>query len=134
MRYGIVKGLFLGGVAMASSNLMFALIAMVGPNKMLFAATILVDGYTAAWSTVAFVSFISMLCNRSFTASQYALLASLGNLNRTLVGSSSGILVDYLGGNWSLFFVLTALMVIPGLLILYYLRHDLNAIEAKHRQ
>lgn len=133
MRFGIVKGLFVGGLAMAASNFMFAAIAMVGPNKALFAATIFVDGYTTAWSTVAFVSFISMLCSQTFSATQYALLASLGNLNRTLVGSSSGILVDYLGGNWALFFVLTAAMVIPGLWILYYLRHELNAIEAKHK-
>lgn len=134
MRYGIVRGLFLGGVAMAASNLMFALIAMVGPNKMLFGATILVDGYTAAWSTVAFVAFISMLCNKSFSASQYALLASLGNLGRTVIGASSGLAVDSLGGNWSLFFVITALMVIPGLLILYTIKDKLHAIEARHRE
>ncbi len=132
MRFGIVRGLFLGGLAMAASNLMFSAIAYVGPNKMLFVATILVDGYTTAWSTVAFVSFISMLCNTTFSATQYALLASLSNLNRTLIGSSSGMMVDYLGGNWALFFLITALMVIPGLLILYIIRKELHTVEAQH--
>ncbi len=134
MRFGIVKGLFIGGVAMASSNLMFSVMALVGPNKALFVATVLVDGYTMAWSSVAVVAFISMLCNRAFTASQYALLASLSALGRTVIGSSSGLLVDSLGGNWALFFILTTLMVVPGLCILYYIKDDLNAIEATYKQ
>ncbi|MFT5162897.1 MAG: PAT family beta-lactamase induction signal transducer AmpG [Alteromonadaceae bacterium] len=133
MRFGIVKGLFIGGLAMSASNLMFALMAIAGPNQMLFLATVIVDGYTSAWSSVAFVAFISMLCNRSFTASQYALLASLSTLGRTLIGSSSGALVDYLNGNWSLFFILTTLMVIPSLIILYFLKDRLNDIENSHK-
>lgn len=118
IRYGIVRGLFIGGVAMASSNLMFAWIAVVGPSESLFMATILVDNFTAAFSSVAFVSFISWLSGRAFSASQYALLASLGSLGRTSLSSFSGQMVDSLGGNWALFFVITALMVIPGLLLL----------------
>lgn len=133
MRFGIVKGLFLGGVAMAASNLIFAAIAVVGPDKTLFTIAIVVDGYTQAWSTVAFVSFISMMCNQAFSASQYALLASLGNMNRAVIGSSGGWIVDSLDGNWALFFIITTLMVIPGLMILYHLRHELNAIEQRHK-
>lgn len=118
IRYGIVRGLFIGGVAMASSNLMFAWIAVVGPSETLFLATILVDNFTAAFSSVALVSFISWLSGRAFSASQYALLASLGNLGRTSLSSFSGEMVDVLNGNWALFFVITSLMVIPGLLLL----------------
>jgi PAT family beta-lactamase induction signal transducer AmpG len=133
MHFGIVKGLFIGGIAMASSNLMFAAMAMAGPNLPLFIATVIVDGYTSAWGTVAFVAFISMLCNRAFTASQYALMASLGTLGKTVLGSSSGAVVDYLNGNWVLFFLLTTVMVIPSLIILYFLKDRLNAIENSHK-
>ncbi len=126
MRFGIIKGLLIGGVAMGASNLMFSLMALVGPNPQLFMATILVDGFTSAWSTVAFVSFLSQLCNRSFTASQYALMASIGTLGRTLLASLSGLLVDLLDGNWSLFFLLTALMVIPSLLLLISISRPLT--------
>jgi hypothetical protein len=77
-----------------------------------------VDGFTSAWSTVAFVAFISLLCNHAFSATQYALFASLGTLGRTVLASTSGQLVDALGGNWALFFLLTALMVIPALVLL----------------
>ena len=118
IRYGIVRGLFIGGATMAASNLMFAWIAITGPSETLFLATILVDNFTSAFSSVAFVSFISWLSGRAFSASQYALLASLGSLGRTSLSSFSGQMVDSLNGNWALFFVITAVMVIPGLFLL----------------
>lgn len=129
MRYGILRGLFVGGFAMAMSNLMFAFIALIGPSKPLLVAAVVVDGFTTAWSTVAFVAFLSMMCNRAFTASQYALMASLGTLGRTFLASYSGWLVDYLSGNWALFFALTALMVLPSLLFLYRIRHRLRSLS-----
>lgn len=131
IRYGILKGLFIGGIAMASSNLLFALMALVGPVKALFAFTVFVDGFTSAWGSVAFVALLSILCNKSFTASQYALMASLGTFGRVMLGSYSGIMVDWLDGNWALFFVLTALMVVPSLLFLYAIRKPLSALIAK---
>ncbi|QOL26990.1 MFS transporter [Thalassotalea sp. LPB0316] len=132
IRYGILKGLFIGGIAMSASNLLFSVIAIVGPNKPLFAFTVIVDGFTSAWGSVAFVALLSVLCNKTFTASQYALMASLGTFGRVMLGSYSGIVVDYLNGNWALFFVLTALMVIPSLLFLYAIRKPLNAIIEKN--
>ncbi|HSX86083.1 MAG TPA: MFS transporter, partial [Cellvibrio sp.] len=120
---------------MAASNLMFAWIAITGPSETLFLATILVDNFTSAFSSVAFVSFISWLSGRAFSASQYALLASLGSLGRTSLSSFSGQMVDSLNGNWALFFVITAVMVIPGLLLLLaisrvFKRRERDALRA----
>lgn len=128
IRYGILKGLFIGGIAMSASNLLFSVMALVGPNHLLFALTVFVDGFTSAWGSVAFVALLSVLCNKSFTASQYALMASLGTFGRVMLGSYSGIIVDWLDGNWALFFVLTSLMVIPSLLFLYSIRHPLTRL------
>lgn len=132
VKFGIVRGLMIGGIAMASSNLMFAWIASVGPNEHLFLATIIVDNFTTAFSTVAFVSFLTVLTGQAFSATQYALLASLGNFGRTTLASFSGELADYLN-NWPLFFVLTAVMVIPSLVMLYSLRHYFADILEKAR-
>ncbi|MGB2147070.1 MAG: MFS transporter, partial [Vibrio toranzoniae] len=68
-------------------------------------------------------------------ATQYALLASLGNLGRTTLASFSGEVVDYLN-DWSTFFILTALMVIPSLIMLYSLRHFFTDLleKAKNHQ
>ncbi|MGL5006932.1 MAG: AmpG family muropeptide MFS transporter [Plesiomonas sp.] len=134
VRFGIVRGLLIGGIAMAGSNLMFAWIATVGPNEHLFAATILVDNFTSAFSSVAFVSFLSWLSGRAFSATQYALLSSLGNLGRTTLSSFSGEMVDRLHGNWSLFFICTSLMVIPGLILLLYVGKRFSALTQDHEQ
>ena len=130
IRYGIYRGLMIAGVAMAASNLLFALIAQTGPSTSLLAITVIVDGFTGAWSTVAMVAFISLLCNRAFSATQYALMASLRVAGRTLVASSSGFVLDSLEGNWSLFFILTAVMVIPSLCFLYSIRHHIKRVES----
>ncbi|MEP0175506.1 MAG: MFS transporter [Paraglaciecola sp.] len=129
IRYGIYRGLMIAGIAMAASNIMFALMAEVGPNKLLFVAAIFVDGFTAAWSSVALVAFISLLCNRAFSATQYALMVSLGVLGRTVLASGSGYIVDWMNGNWSLFFILTAVMVTPSLCFLRFIRDDVNRLE-----
>ena len=129
IRFGIYRGLMVAGIAMAASNLLFAVIAQTGPSTSLLAITVIVDGFTGAWSTVAMVAFISLLCNRAFSATQYALMASLSVAGRTLVASSSGFFVDAMDGNWSLFFILTALMVIPSLGFLYSIRENIKKVE-----
>ncbi|MEM7053146.1 MAG: MFS transporter [Pseudomonadota bacterium] len=126
-RFGIIRGLFIGGIAMAASNLMFAWLAQAGPVPWILSLAVVVDGFTAAMGTVAMVAFITTLTSHTFTATQYALLASIGNLGRTTLASGSGWLVDSLGGNWSLFFVLTALAVIPSLQILMWLGPKLKS-------
>ncbi|WP_425666037.1 AmpG family muropeptide MFS transporter [Vibrio tubiashii] len=133
VKFGIVRGLMIGGIAMASSNLMFAWIAKVGPNEQLFLATLVVDNFTSAFSTVAFVSFLTVVTGQAFSATQYALLASLGNFGRTTLASFSGELVDYLN-DWSTFFILTAVMVIPSLIMLYSLRHYFSDMLEKAKE
>ena len=75
------------------------------------------------------MAFISLLVNRAYTATQYALLASIGTAGRTTLASSSGALVDWLNGDWGIFFILTALMVIPSLIILWFLKDKLKINE-----
>ncbi|MBC6413432.1 MAG: MFS transporter [Chromatiales bacterium] len=125
VRFGLFKGLIICGIAMAATNLLFALLAVVGNDIRLFAVAVIGDQFTTAISTVAFVAFISQLCGRIYTATQYALLASLGNLSRTVLSAHSGQLVDFLGGDWLWFFILTTVMVIPSLVLLYLARHQL---------
>jgi len=133
VRLGVTRGLFIGGVAMAGSNLLFAWLAMAGPDKSILLFAILTDNFTTAFSTVAFVSFLTALTGKAFSATQYALLASIGNAGRTVLASSGGWFVDWTGGNWPLFFVLTALMVIPGLLLLVFIRKPLEQISTHHK-
>ena len=129
VRMGLIKAMFLSGILMALTNLMFSVLAWYGNSEILFAFTVLIDDLAAAFATVAFVGFISALVDRTYTATQYALLASIGTAGRTLFSSSSGMVVDWLNGDWIIFFIITALMVIPSLVCLFLIRKKLNLNE-----
>jgi len=122
MRAGTIKTMFFAGGLMALTNLLFAILAWTGKSELLFAIAVVADDITAAFATVAFVAFISLLVDRTYTATQYALLASIGTAGRTTLASSSGALVDWLNGDWGTFFVLTTIMVIPSLICLWFIR------------
>ncbi len=126
IRSGVIKAMFVSGILMAFTNLLFSLLAWSGKSELLFAIAVIFDDMAAAFATVAFVAFISMLVDRTYTATQYALLASIGTAGRTTLAASSGALVDWLNGDWGIFFIITALMVIPSLIFLYMIRHKLN--------
>ena len=111
IRSGVLKAMFLAGILMASTNLLFSLLAWSGKSEILFAIAVIFDDIAAAFATVAFVAFISLLVDRTYTATQYALLASIGTAGRTTLASSSGALVDWLNGDWGVFFILTAIML-----------------------
>jgi PAT family beta-lactamase induction signal transducer AmpG len=126
IRSGVIKAMFVSGILMASTNLLFSLLAWSGKSELLFAIAVIFDDMAAAFATVAFVAFISMLVDRTYTATQYALLASIGTAGRTTLAASSGALVDWLNGDWGIFFIITAIMVIPSLIFLYMIRHKLK--------
>ena len=126
IRSGVLKAMFLAGIVMAGTNFLFSILAWSDKSELLFAIAVIFDDIAAAFATVAFVAFISLLVDRTYTATQYALLASIGTAGRTTLASSSGALVDWLNGDWGIFFILTALMVIPSLIILWVIKNKLK--------
>ena len=126
MRSGTIKTMFVAGAFMAATNLLFAALAWTGKSEWLFAVAVIADDISAAFATVAFVAFISLLVDRTYTATQYALLASIGTAGRTTLASSSGALVDWLNGDWGTFFILTTVMVIPSLICLWIIKDKLK--------
>jgi PAT family beta-lactamase induction signal transducer AmpG len=70
--------------------------------------------------TAAYAAFLMSLCDKRFTATQYALLTSLMAVTRVVVGAPTGFLAKTYG--WESYFIVSTLAAIPGLLIL--LRYD----------
>lgn len=120
-KFGTLRGLMLAGIAMAATNFLFAWLAVIGPDKSALVFVQIADGITSALSTVAFVSFMTHFTSHLYAATQYGALASLGTSGRTLLAATSGFVVDWLAGDWVIFFILTALMVGPALLLLWWI-------------
>jgi PAT family beta-lactamase induction signal transducer AmpG len=76
------------------------------------------DNLSAGLASAAFIAFLSSLTNISFTATQYAIFSSLMTLLPKVIGGYSGSMVDTIG--YPIFFLLTALMGIPVLLLIVY--------------
>ena len=129
VKIGLVRSIIIAGIFMAITNLLFSILFWTGKNYFIFSIAVILDDLAAAFATVAFVAFISVLVNRQYTATQYALLASIGTLGRTTLASSSGSLVDYLNGDWGLFFIITCLMVVPSLILIFFLQGKIKALN-----
>ncbi len=118
-RIGILKGLVVCGVLMAVSNLVFVIQAWVGDDLGMLAVTIAVENTATGMGTTAFVAYLSSLCHRAYTATQYALMTSLMALSRTVLSSGAGWLAEHM--DWASFFVVTTVAAIPGLLLLLWM-------------
>ncbi|HSG88604.1 MAG TPA: MFS transporter [Pseudomonadales bacterium] len=129
-RFGTLRALFAGGLAAAATNLAYAALASSGADPELFRVAVVADNFTGGLATVAFVAYLSGLCNVAYTATQYALLASLGNLARIWFSASAGAMVDGLDGDWATFFMLTAVVALAGLPLLSIImrRHPDSAL------
>jgi PAT family beta-lactamase induction signal transducer AmpG len=118
-RWGFFPSLFVTGVLQAASNLMFALLAVVGYSMPMLIATITVENLSGGLVTAAFLGYLSALCNVAYTATQYALLSSLMNLVPGVLKGWSGWLVAKLG--WAPFFVMTTGLALPGMAVLVWM-------------
>lgn len=141
VRFGILPILFVGGAASAATNLMFLLLAGMGPSSAMLTLTISCDNFSAGLASTAFVAYLSSLTNLKFSATQYALLSSIMLLLPRLLGGYSGVMVEQLAfstplldslQDWGLaqfppsmlgyanFFLVTALFGIPTLVLILW--------------
>jgi PAT family beta-lactamase induction signal transducer AmpG len=121
LRIGIFRSLLFCGGLQALSNLMYAVQVWAGHDAGMLAVTIGSENLTGGMASSAFVAYLSGLCHRDFTATQYALLSSLATFGLNVLAASGGWLAQHLG--WSPFFVLSTLACVPALLLLTWLMH-----------
>lgn len=115
-KLGINRSLWVFGGLQAVSNLFYLALSQVGKNYPLMVVTINVENFCAGLGTAAFVAFLMSLCNQRFSATQFALLSSLMAVSRSLLAAPAGGIVEATG--WPLFFVLSLVAALPGLLLL----------------
>ncbi|MGA0023376.1 MAG: AmpG family muropeptide MFS transporter [Burkholderiales bacterium] len=116
LRAGMRQALWVFGIGQMLSTLGFVILAYSPLSAGALAAVVAVENLTAGMGTAAFVGFMAALTDRRFTATQYALLTSLMGVPRVLLAAPTGWFAQELG--WPVFFLLCALIAIPGLLLL----------------
>ena len=129
MRLGIFRALWVFGILQGVSTAGFAVLAQIGPSVAGLAAVISFENLSGGMGTAAYIAYMASLTNKKFTATQYALLSSLMGVPRVIAAAPTGFLADFMG--WSAFFILCALIAVPGLLLLRWL-HGRGSDERPH--
>ena len=119
-RSGMKASLWLFGVLQSLSTLSFFALARLGHHYPMMVAAIGIENLCSGMGTAAYAAFLMSLCDKRFTATQYALLTSLMAVTRVVAGAPTGFLAKAYG--WETYFLVSALAAIPGLLLL--LRYD----------
>ena len=114
--FGIRAMLLVAALVVALSNLAFLLMAQNPAQLWAFYAAISFDNVSQGFAGTVLVAFIASLTDRNFTATQFALMVSLANLPGKFAGGISGYVVE--ATSYSTFFVLSAMTVVPTLLLL----------------
>ncbi len=123
VKWGILRPLLIGAVAVASTNLLFALLSTLEPRITWLAVVISADNISGGFAATAFVAYLSSLTNRAYTATQYALFSSLMTLPGKFISGFSGVIVD--GWGYLPFFIFASLIGIPAiLLVILLMRRD----------
>jgi PAT family beta-lactamase induction signal transducer AmpG len=143
-KIGTIRGLFLGSILIIISNVFYAtygayacevplecaragifdfwpqrIAARGSATDLGLAIIVSFDNLALGVHGTALIAFMSSLTSARYTATQYAVLSSLYSLPGKLLMGTSGFMVNALG--YGDFFLYTALLSIPGLLLLTWL-------------
>jgi PAT family beta-lactamase induction signal transducer AmpG len=127
VRLQLYRSLLIFGMLQAVSNLSFIVLAWTGKSYGMLIFTVAFENVAGGMGTAAFVALLMAMCDHRFTATQYALLSSLAALGRIFISPTSGYLVDSVG--WAVFFFITFLTAIPGLVLLWFLRNTIHGLK-----
>ncbi|MEW6162435.1 MAG: MFS transporter [Nitrospirota bacterium] len=128
VRLGLFHSLLSFGILQALSNLSFVFLAWIGKSYGMLIFAVAFENLSGGMGTAAFISLLMAMCNHRYTATQYALLSSLAALGRIFIGPTSGFVAEALG--WAGFFFITALSALPGLWLLWWLRHEVSSLKS----
>ena len=123
----LYRALLAFGLLQAVTNLGFMLLAMAGKSYPLMVVVVGLENLCGGMGTAAYVALLMALCDRRFSATQYALLSALSAVGRVYVGPAAGYLVKSL--DWAPFFLLTFLIALPGLALLVAMRARVDALD-----
>lgn len=118
---GSFKGMIITAVAQSITNASFIWLNHMGHDINAFMVAIAIENVAGGMGMGALVGYLSVLCNKKFSATQYALFSSASGLFSHTIVIYGGRMVEQVG--WDLYFFGTIILAIPGILILTYLKN-----------
>jgi PAT family beta-lactamase induction signal transducer AmpG len=118
-KLGINRSLWIFVVFQGLSNLTYYGLSLAGMNHAFMVAAIVTENFGLGLVTAGMTAYLMSMCNKRFTATQFALLSSLMAASRDILVAPAGRIAESVG--WPEFFLLTVAMAIPPLLLLPFI-------------
>ncbi len=118
-KIGLLRGLLVFALVQGVTTALYIPLYYAGHNVWCLIFTISLENLSSGMATTAIISFMSILCNRGYTATQYALLSSLPGFARDVFASTSGKVLELT--SWPVFFVISTLFALPAILLCWFL-------------
>jgi PAT family beta-lactamase induction signal transducer AmpG len=128
IRLGLRRAMLLFAIVQALTNLGYLLLAMVGKSYAVMVGAVALDALASGMGNIASVALMMALCNRQFSAFQYALLSMVALLPRYTLGGPAGWLAD--NGGWTVYYWTSFALALPGILLVLLMRRRIDALDA----
>ena len=123
-RLSLFRALLIFGILQGASNAGYWLLSITDKHMVSMAAAVFFENLCGGMGTAAFVALLMTLCNKSFSATQFALLSALSAVGRVYVGPVAGWFVEAHG--WPTFYLFSVFAALPGLMLLLVCRQTLE--------
>lgn len=124
MRWTLYRSLFIFGLLQAFSTLSFLWLAIAGKVMWIFATAVFIENITSGMGTIALFVLLMAMCNKTYTASQFAFLSAIISLARVYVGPVAGYTITKIG--WPDFFIISFVFSLLAVLLLHWLRNKID--------
>jgi PAT family beta-lactamase induction signal transducer AmpG len=124
---GLFRAMLIFGCLQALSILGYMALALVGKSYIVVFAALIGEHVAWGMGTAALLALLMALCDHRYTATQFALLTAIDSIGRVFAGPFAGHMQSNLG--WAGFYLVSALIALPGLLLLCLLRERIHEVE-----
>jgi MFS transporter, PAT family, beta-lactamase induction signal transducer AmpG len=118
-KLGINRSLWIFVIFQGLSNLTYYMLSLSEKNHALMVSAVITENFGLGLVTGAMTAYLMSMCNKRFTATQFALLSSLMAASRDILVAPAGKIVESAG--WPGFFLITVAMALPPLILLPFI-------------
>jgi len=130
IRLGLRQSMLLFAIVQAMTNLGYLVLASVGKNYAVMVGAVALDALASGMGNIASVALMMALCDKRFSAFQYALLSVIALLPRYTLGYPAGWIAD--NGGWTAYYWTSFALALPGIALVWIMRRRIESLDAPH--
>jgi len=129
IKLGLRRAMLLFAVVQALTNLGYLLLYTVGKNYAVMVGAVALDALASGMGNIASVALMMALCDKRFSAFQYALLSMMALLPRYTLGAPAGYIADH--GGWGAYYWTSFALALPGIALVWIMRRRIEALDVQ---